>query len=208
MRGRGLLAGVLAAVCLWMGGSVGLALGFPDVPETAWYASYVTKAQSLGLMVGYDDGGFHPGDDITRAQFVQVLYNRYGHGADVTGGKFRDVPETAWYAKAVSWASGRDIVNGTGNGVFDPSGVLTREQMATILYAAAGRPQVDPNRQLARYLDYRDVSAWARDGLAWCVQYGVIQGTTGTALSPKGNTSRAEAATIMVRYITATTREE
>lgn len=174
---------------------------FPDVAEGAWYTDSIVKASAFGLMKGYDDGNFHPDTTITRAQFVQILYNRYGQDSKKAKNEFSDVDKNAWYAKAVIWASNAGIVNGTGVDKFSPDTPLTREQLATILWASKGRPEVNANRTLSKYLDYNQVSDWARDGVAWCVKTGAIKGTTDTTLNPKENTTRAEAATIMVRFV-------
>lgn len=174
---------------------------FPDIPQDAWYSTSVAKAEAYGIVSGYADGQFHPQDAVTRSQFVQILYNRYGNGFSGTNSGFRDVDPAAWYATAVTWASEAGLVNGVGNRQFAPREELTREQLAVILYGAVGRPAVSANKQLSKYLDYKDVSSWARDGMAWCVSKGVLQGTTATSLDPGKTTTRAEAATIIVRYI-------
>lgn len=205
MRFRKFLAALLMFVALFCTSITAPASAattpFPDIAVGTWYQEPVAKAKKLGLMDGCSDGLFHPTDPVTRAQFVQIIYNKYGNNAASTRSGFSDVPTDSWYAKAVTWASKSGIINGTGNKKFSPDNNLTREQLATILYAAAGRPDVDANRQLAKYIDYQDVSEWARDGMAWCVQSNIVKGVSENKLSPKGVTSRAEAAAFVVRYI-------
>lgn len=174
---------------------------FSDVPKDAWYADTVSKAEAYSIISGYGDGKFHPMDTVTRAQFVQILYNHYGKGASDSDSGFRDVDTSAWYARAVAWASKAGVVNGIGNRQFAPDTELTREQLAVILYGAVGRPEVNANKYLSKYLDYKDVSLWARDGMAWCVNKGILQGTSDTSLDPSKTTTRAEAVTLIVRYI-------
>lgn len=195
-------AAILLIAALFITSVVAAPATFSDVEPEAWYANNVNKASAFGLMKGYDDGLFHPDDAVTRAQFVQILYNRYGKGARKTTNPFSDVDKDQWYAKAVTWASDADVVTGTGVGQFSPDGTLTREQMTTILWACKGRPAVNANRTLSMFLDYNQVSDWAKDGMAWCVKNGIIKGIDYTTLNPKGETTRAEAATIMVRFVT------
>lgn len=173
---------------------------FPDVPSEEWYYEPVMQASHLGLITGYPDGRFGPKDDVTRAQIVQILYNCYGSDKGTDSG-FRDVDKNEWYAKAITWASKTGIVQGTGAKSFAPKDKLTREQMVSILYAKAGRPDVDANSVLGYYIDYKDVSSWAKNAMAWAVQNGIVTGTTDTTLSPGATASRAQSATIITRYL-------
>lgn len=174
--------------------------GYPDVKKDQWFYESVLQSTAIGLFSGYPSGYFGPDDDVTRGQAVQVLYNYYGSDMGTRSG-FSDVSEEDWYAKAITWASKNSLVNGVGNSTFAPGSSLTREQLVSILYAKAGRPTVNANRVLGRYVDYKDVSSWAREAMAWAVECGVIQGGAGNRLLPQGVATRAQMATIMIRYI-------
>lgn len=174
---------------------------FLDVPTGEWYYTPVMQAYHLSLITGYPSGNFGPDDDVTRAQVVQILYKRYGGGAKATTSAYTDVSRSAWYANAVAWASQNQIVKGTGNNKFAPDDILTREQMVNILYAKAGRPTINANKELAYYIDYKYISDWAVDAFAWAVKTGLITGKGDGSLDPKGTTSRAQAAAIITRYL-------
>ena len=197
---RTLLAGVLASVmltpCL-----AATSLSFHDVSaETdAWCYTQIVKAAEVGLMNGYGNGVFGKNDPVTRGQMVQVLYNYYGedHGTD---SGLPDVPSSAWYAKAVAWASGEGIVSGYPDGAFRPNAPLTREQMVTVLYNLAGRPNVDGS-VLTCFRDRAQVADYAADSFAWALSNEIISGTDADALSPRGIATRAQTAVILVRYL-------
>lgn len=174
--------------------------GFKDINKSQWFYETVMQASAMELFTGYPNGTFGPNDKVTRGQAVQVLYNHYGtdHGTS-TG--FSDVSDFDWYARAITWATKEKLVNGIGNNTFAPNDSLTREQLVSILYAKAGRPSVNANVTLRKYLDYKDVSSWARDAFAWAVKNGIVQGVSSNQLNPQGTATRAEMATIMIRYL-------
>ena len=123
---------------------------------------------------------------MTRAMLVTVLW-RYANAPKPGANPFTDVPNGKWYTDAVAWAAENGVVNGVGDGKFEPDGSVTREQMATILYPDASR-----------------VSAYARAPMQWIVAEGVIGGSRENGqdwLNPQGNATRAEVATILMRFI-------
>ena len=172
---------------------------FTDVPVTHWAYTAVEKASEAGLMNGYADGRFGKNDPITRGQMVQILYNYYGEDCGTNSG-FSHVPASAWYAKAVTWASKKGVVSGYSNGTFGPDNQLTREQMVTILYNVADKPETNPSA-ISQYSDYHQVASYAADGFAWAVSNKVVSGTSSTTLSPRGTATRAQVAVILVRYL-------
>ena len=172
---------------------------FTDVPATHWAYTAVEKASEAGLMNGYGGTLFGQNDPITRGQMVQILYNYYGEDCGTNSG-FSDVPASAWYAKAVTWASKKGVVSGYSNGTFGPDNQLTREQMVTILYNVADKPETNPSA-ISQYSDYHQVASYAADGFAWAVSNKVVSGTSSTTLSPRGTATRAQVAVILVRYL-------
>ena len=197
---RTLLAGVLASVmltpCL-----AATSLSFHDVSaETdVWCYTQIVKAAEVCLMNGYGNGVFGKNDPVTRGQIVQVLYNYYGEDRGTDSG-FPDVPSSAWYAKAVAWASGEGIVSGYPDGAFRPNAPLTREQMVTVLYNLAGRPDVDGS-VLTCFRDRAQVADYAADSFAWALPNEIISGTDADTLSPRSTATRAQTAVILVRYL-------
>lgn len=174
---------------------------FTDVSPTkdAWCYTQVMKAYEAGLINGYGNGLFGKNDPITRGQMVQILYNYYGEDCGTNSG-FSDVPSSAWYAKAVTWASKNGVVSGYSNGTFGPNNQLTREQMVTILYNVAGRPATNTSA-LAQFNDGGQVAAYAVNGFSWAVSNKVVSGTSNTTLSPRGTATRAQVAVILIRYL-------
>ena len=172
---------------------------FTDMPATHWAYTAVEKASEAGLMNGYGGTLFGQNDSITRGQMVQILYNYYGEDCGTNSG-FSDVPASAWYAKAVTWASKKGVVSGYSNGTFGPDNQLTREQMVTILYNVADKPETNPSA-ISQYSDYHQVASYAADGFAWAVSNKVVSGTSSTTLSPRGTATRAQVAVILVCYL-------
>ena len=174
---------------------------FVDAPKTAWYAEAVTYAVRNGLMNGVGGGKFDPEGAMTRAMLVTVLW-RY-EGAPIEGSNiFSDAPNGQWYTDAVAWAAANGIVGGVGNGRFDPEGSITREQMATILHRYAEKKGLNTSKRddLGGFPDGEKVQSWARDAMQWVVAEGIINGSDGKLL-PQGNATRAQVATILMRFI-------
>ena len=190
-----------AALCLSLTIPASAAGSFADVSPTrdAWCYTQVMQASEAGLMNGYGSSLFGKNDPITRGQMVQILYNYYGQDVGADSG-FSDVPASAWYAKAVTWASKKGVVSGYSNGTFGPDNQLTREQMVTILYNVADKPETNPSA-ISQYSDYHQVASYAADGFAWAVSNKVVSGTSNTTLSPRGTATRAQVAVILIRYL-------
>lgn len=190
-----------AALCLSLTIPASAAGSFADVSPTrdAWCYTQVMQASEAGLMNGYGSSLFGKNDPITRGQMVQILYNYYGEDCGTNSG-FSDVPSSAWYAKAVTWASKKGVVSGYSNGTFGPDNQLTREQMVTILYNVADKPATNTSA-ISQYSDYYQVASYAADGFAWAVSNKVVSGTSSTTLSPRGTATRAQVAVILIRYL-------
>ncbi len=190
-----------AALCLSLTIPASAAGSFADVSPTrdAWCYTQVMQASEAGLMNGYGSSLFGKNDPITRGQMVQILYNYYGEDCGTNSG-FSDVPSSAWYAKAVTWASKKGVASGYSNGTFGPDNQLTREQMVTILYNVADKPATNTSA-ISQYSDYYQVASYAADGFAWAVSNKVVSGTSNTTLSPRGTATRAQVAVILIRYL-------
>lgn len=158
---------------------------FEDVSATYWAAEAVDFATSRELFAGTSDTTFAPDTAMTRAMIVTVLA-RF-EGVDTTTG-------STWYEAGQQWAMENGVSDGTN---MDAS--LTREQLATMLWRYAGSPSV--SNDLSNYTDAGTVSSYAQQAMAWCVEQGIIGGTTTTTLSPQGPATRAQVATILMRYI-------
>ena len=175
---------------------------FLDVNEGDWFYDAVAYAYENGLMDGVGGNRFAPNSETTRAQLVTILYRLEGEPA-VTGDlPFTDVEAGTWYTNAVGWAAQNGIVNGVGDDTFAPGNDLTREQLVTILYRYAESKgyDVSASADLAGYPDGEEIQAYAREAMAWAVAENIIQGMEDDTLKPAGNASRAQIATILMRF--------
>ena len=174
-----------------------------DVDQSQWYHEAVDFAIENGLFVGTSDTTFEPNTAMSRAMLVTVLWRLEGNPAVSAAGSFADVAGNAWYANAVAWASANKIVSGYGNGLFGPNDNITREQMAAVLrgYAEFKGYDVAAADNLTAFSDAGDVSAWALTSMKWAVAEKLIGGMTATTLAPRGNATRAQVATILMRFI-------
>lgn len=156
---------------------------FLDVPTTAWYYDAVSYVYAEGMMTGVSDTAFGPDTTMTRAMFWTVLARI--DGGNVDGG-------SPWYAKAQNWAMSSGVSDGS-----DPDGIVTREMFVTMLWRYAGSPAASGS--LTGFPDAAKVSSWASEAMRWAVANGVIAGVDGS-LSPDTGITRAQAATIFMRY--------
>ena len=175
---------------------------FSDVNTGDWFVQYVQYAHDKGLMNGVGNYRFAPNENLTRAQIAQILYAQAG-SPEVSGEMaFKDVTADKWYYKAVLWASQNGITGGYEDGTFRPNSNITREQLARMLYAHAGTPAVSGD--LSGFADGNQVSGWAKDAVIWATSNHIINGVkinNVLHISPKGNATRAEAATMMKNYL-------
>ena len=153
-------------------------------------------------MAGVGASLFAPDLTTSRAMIVTILYRLEGTPQVDQASPFTDVEDSAWYAKAVTWANAQGIVTGYGGGHFGPEDTITREQMAAILYKYAQYKGQDTSKQadLSVYTDQGQVSAYARNAVSWAVAQGLISGTAPGVLSPGGSTTRAQAAVILTAF--------
>ena len=175
---------------------------FLDVNEGDWFYDAVAYAYENGLMDGVGGNRFAPNSETTRAQLVTILYRLEGQPAVSGDLPFTDVEAGTWYTNAVGWAAQNGIVNGVGDDTFAPGNDLTREQLVTILYRYAETKgyDVSASADLAGYPDGEEIQAYAREAMAWAVAENIIQGMEDDTLKPAGNASRAQIATILMRF--------
>ena len=175
---------------------------FWDVPQSHWAHEAVTYVYDNDLMNGTDGSLFSPESTTTRAQVVTVLYRLAGQPAADWANPFWDVPASAWFHDAVTWAWENDITGGVSSTHFGAGNAVTREQLAAFLYRYAQDQGYDTSARadLSGYSDAGLVSSYATEALSWANATGLIIGTTATTLSPKGSATRAQVATILSRF--------
>lgn len=177
-------------------------LPFGDVKTADWFYNDVKYVYEKGMMAGTAADVFAPNATTTRAMIVTILYRLEGSPAVTGTSAFVDVPAGQWYTDAVNWAAANQIVKGTSATTFAPNDSITREQMAAILYRYAQYKGYDVTKKadLSGYSDNSQVSAYAKDALAWANAAKLINGVTNTTLAPQGNATRAQVSAILHRF--------
>ena len=176
---------------------------FTDVNENDWYYDAVKYVYANGLMSGVSDTTFAPNANTTRGMIVTVLYRMENQPNVTIDNSFKDVKSTDYYGNAIYWAKQNNIVSGYNSTTFAPNDNITREQMAAILYryAAYKGYSVDKTSDLSNFNDTSNISNYALTPIKWAVSSGLISGMGDSTISPLGNASRAQIATILMRFI-------
>ncbi len=165
-----------------------------DVPSGAWYYDAVDYAIKNGIMSGYNSISFGPNDTLTRAQVVQVLYNKEGQPAITGKHNFPDVPADQWFNNAITWGSQKGVVGGFGDGKFRPNDAVTIEQVAVILWNYSGNPKFTGTPDgVGKYDD------WAKNGLSWAVENGIMKGVP--IENATDNATRAQTAQMLMNFL-------
>lgn len=178
---------------------------FTDV-KNQWFKEAVLFAHNRDLMNGVGDTTFAPNNTTTRAQLVTVLYRLEGLPQVVAASPFTDLTKN-WYKDAVAWAFEQGIVNGKTATTFAPNAPITRQEIAAILYRYAQYKGIDTGTlgNLSVYPDADQLSSYAKAPMQWASAQGLITGVkksaTLTILSPKTSATRAQIATILMRFI-------
>lgn len=185
---------------------------FLDVPEFSdisgnWAEKYIVNSAELGLVEGYQ-GLYRPNDTMTRAEFVTILWRAMGEPKPKGKASFTDLKQD-WYFESVAWAEENNVINGMGDGLFAPTGSVTREQLVTILHRLAGTPLggelLVSSVYDGKFSDSDQISTWAKQAMYWSIYEGIYCGEQseeiGTMLAPRKNANRAQIAVMMIRYL-------
>ena len=187
-------------------GGGGGVVDFSDIAGS-WAEDYIVEANARGLVYGYN-GVYRPNDTMTRAEFVTILYRACGSPKPAKAASFTDLTQT-WYRDPIAWAEENQVVNGVGNGKFDPGGPVTREQLVTILFRLSGGQSGMESMFTSAYDDaYTDagqISAYAKPAVYWSIYHEILCGeqslTVPAALAPRAAATRAQIAVMIVRYL-------
>lgn len=174
---------------------------FTDVKETDWFYEAVGYVYENGMMSGTGNNHFSPNVTTTRGMLVTILYRLEGSPV-VSAASFDDVANGEYYANGVGWAAQNGVVSGYGNGLFGPNDPITREQMATILYRYAQYKKFNATifGNVSSFSDGNLVSNYAVNSMNWAVGVDLISGVGNNMLIPTGNATRAQVATILMRF--------
>ena len=201
--------------------SEGFFIYFSDVPSSAsdkWYYDEVYSLSDLGYITGYSDGSFGVGDEMTRAQFITILWRMacpdeyeeaaeegYAHAYSESG--LSDVVPAKYYTEAVNWGVENGIVTGYSNGKFGVNDSMSFQDMCLIIARYVDAKAFNEMSSstasgvLAEFADGDSVSSYARTGMAWCVESGLVSGNTDGTLAPKSEVARERVATVLYRAI-------
>ena len=175
---------------------------FTDLDTAKWYHEAVDYVLENGLMNGVDETTFAPNADMTRAQLVTVLYRMAGSPEVTEKAPFTDVKEGSFYEAAVAWAYANGIAKGIDDTTFDPNSAITREQMVTFFarYAEVNGIDTTAEGDLRAFSDGDTVGSYAEDAVVWAVSNGLIEGMEDGTIAPKATATRAQVATVLMRY--------
>lgn len=183
--------------------------GYIDLDMTTWYHDGVHFCIENGLMgsTSTSDLIFEPNMTTTRAMIVTILWRLEGEPVVSYPMSFEDVADNMWYTESIRWAQSTGIVEGYSEASFGPNDIITREQLATIMWRYAKNKGYDvssgDNISILAYGDASDISEWALTAIQWACDSGLIQGIADGAalnLAPQGNATRAQVATILYRF--------
>lgn len=158
-----------------------------------------TSAEDLHINFFMSSLAYSVGHLLYQENMTGILYNKEGKPSVAESSAFTDVAPGEWYSNAVTWAAASNIVGGYGNGLFGPGDNITREQLAVMLWRYAGESAA-ANKEL-HFNDADEASGYALDALRWAVENGIINGKGGGILDPRGQTTRAQIAQMLMNYL-------
>lgn len=182
-------------------------LPFADVEEGAWYYDAVHYVYFHEIMTGTSATTFEPNTTLSRAMVAQILYNLEGQPTVTDESTFTDV-NGHWAADPIAWAQQTGVVNGYENNTFRPNQAVTREELAQMLYNYTQYKEIllPALGDLSKFPDGSKVSSWAQTAMKWATGLQVINGYEDNTLRPSGNTTRAEAASMIMGLATTLTK--
>lgn len=167
-----------------------------DVLPSQWYYNDITAASRYGLIHGTEKNIFFPEENVTRAQAAQALYNTSGRKITYRN-SFSDVPNGKWYTSAVEWLAQNDIYP-SRNKQFYPDAEITREEFVTFMYRHQKSPKVKKDLSVS-FVDANMISSQSKNAVNWAIENNILEGYN-DKIEPKKKMTRAEFATILVRY--------
>ena len=183
------------------------ASGFSDVSEGAYYAEAVTYASENGLISGTAPEQFSPDMTLSRGMLATMLWRNEGQ-PQVAPSTFSDIKSDSYYANAIGWAAENGIVFGYGENRFGPDDPVERQQFVTMLYRYADYKgdSIDTANNIS-FTDSSEIADYAKSAVAWAQENDIVSGKSENRFDPAGQSTRAEAVTMLYRYLTKTAPE-
>lgn len=183
---------------------------YTDLDKTEWYHDGVHYCLEEGIMQGIAEKLFAPSGATTRAQILTILWNMEGKPLVEVSEGFNDVYENDWYYNAIRWASFNCIAEGYGDSIFGPNDIITREQMATVLWRYCKYKNYDvtvgEETNILSYEDAFEIAEYAIPAMQWACGAGLINGierNNSLYLDPQGHAVRSQSAVMIYRFCTA-----
>ncbi|WP_417203254.1 S-layer homology domain-containing protein [Acetoanaerobium sticklandii] len=176
---------------------------FIDVNDSDWFKPAVDFVTGKGIMNGVEKNRFGPNISTTRGMIVTIFWQMENKPMPNDSQNYADVNQEQYFADAVNWATENNIVVGYGNGNFGPDDIITREQMATILYQYCKYKNYDLNQggmSTREFNDYENISPWALEYMTWAVNNQIISGVGNNMLNSRGHATRAQVAAILKNF--------
>ncbi|MCK9857505.1 endo-1,4-beta-xylanase [Paenibacillus sp. ATY16] len=172
---------------------------FKDVNDVPWAVESIQALEARGIVAGVKTGTFAPNNQVTRAEFIQMLMNAIDPNSDKATSTFTDVKEGAWYYQAIASAQQLGIVNGKADGSYGINDAISRQEMAAMLYRAAAKANVKlPNTvNELKFADDSSISDYAAQAIKALQQAGIVNGMEDGKFAPASNATRAQAAVII-----------
>lgn len=175
---------------------------FADLNEASWAADAINSLAKKGILTGRTDTEFAPNASVTRAEFVKMvstLYNLVTPTSKFATQSFKDVPKDAWFFNYVEVCAQLGIVNGEGDGYFNPNALISRQEMAAIMYRTATimGTKLTATEAVKTFADANEISDYAKAAVSALQTAGIISGTSDTTFEPALACTRAQAAVII-----------
>lgn len=174
----------------------GITLPFTDVERTRWSYNDILHAYEKGLIKGRTTTTFDPSTATIRAELALMLYRMAGSPAVTTTSTFTDLED--YFRAAVTWAQAEGVVTGRSATIFDPQSPISRQDLVTMLYRMAGKPETSGS--LKNFNDGDQVASYALPAVRWAVENGLLQGSYGN-IDPNGSATREQVAAFLIRYM-------
>lgn len=182
---------------------------FSDVDPNSWAAPYIYGLYEQGIVDGIGGNLFAPTRSITRAEFVKLLAGAAGvkdEDLSKDASTFTDVEHGSWYEPYVIWAVENKVATGTSATTFAPTALITRQEMATMLYRYAENSGIELPETVAAsaFADADSISDWAADAVSAMQKAGVIDGIGGNLFAPTDNATREQACKVLMTFLEVT----
>jgi len=177
---------------------------YEDILPTDWYYNTVADIVHSGLMTGMGPAEFAPNTEMSKAMVITALHRFAGSPEVASQATFGDVGDREWYASAFAWAQKNEIIEADENGDVNPNTILSRQELAQLLYQYASKTgSVKTNGEAAKtFSDWNQVDENNQAAMIWCVENGILSGTGDNQLSPSMGTTRAQCAAVLLRMQT------